>query len=60
MSELTYHEGMINAKRRKLVARGWKVGDAAEFVGLTDEERAYVDLKVRLADGVRRQRTARA
>ncbi len=50
---------MVNAKRRRLVAKGWKVGDAAEFVGLTDGERAYVDLKVRLADGVRRRRQER-
>jgi predicted transcriptional regulator len=46
-------------KRRRLEARGWKVGTAQEFLRLTSEEAAYVELKVRLAMGVRKWRRRR-
>ena len=47
------------AKRRKLVERGWAVGDAGDFLGLTAEERALVDLRLRLANGLKIQRVQR-
>lgn len=47
---------MREAKKRRLTARGWKVGDAAEFLGLSAEEQAYIELRIRLADGLRRRR----
>jgi DNA-binding XRE family transcriptional regulator len=47
------------AKRRKIRARGWAVGDAGEFLGLTAEERALVDLRLRLANGLKLQRVQR-
>ena len=37
------------AKRKNLEADGWKVGSAAEFLGLPDEEVAYIELKLELA-----------
>jgi DNA-binding XRE family transcriptional regulator len=37
------------AKRKNLEADGWKVGSAAEFLGLSDEEVAYIELKLELA-----------
>jgi DNA-binding XRE family transcriptional regulator len=43
-------------KRRRLEAKGWKVGTAQEFLRLTAEEAAYVELKVRLAVGLREWR----
>jgi predicted XRE-type DNA-binding protein len=43
-------------KRRKLEAAGWKVGDAAEFLGLTPEEAEFVQLKLALAEGLREER----
>jgi DNA-binding XRE family transcriptional regulator len=46
-------------KRRRLEARGWKVGTAHEFLALSAEEAAYVDLKVRLATGLRAWRQRR-
>ena len=39
------------AKRRKLLERGWAVSDAEEFLGLTSEEQARVDLRLRLGNG---------
>lgn len=37
------------AKRKNLEADGWKVGSAAEFLNLSDEEVAYIELKLELA-----------
>jgi hypothetical protein len=46
-------------KRRRLEARGWKVGTAREFLGLSTGEAAYVELKVGLAVGLRDWRRRR-
>jgi predicted XRE-type DNA-binding protein len=43
-------------KRKSLAAAGWKVGDAAEFLGLTDDERQIVDFRLLVARGVRQHR----
>ena len=37
------------AKRKNLETDGWKVGSAAEFLNLSDEEVAYIELKLELA-----------
>lgn len=47
---------MEKAKRKRLEAKGWKVGTAAEFLGLTPEESAYVELKVALGSKLRELR----
>jgi predicted XRE-type DNA-binding protein len=49
---------MNSAKRKALEAAGWKVGDAADFLGMNDEERQLLDARVELALAVRRQREA--
>jgi hypothetical protein len=46
-------------KRRRLEAKGWKVGSAREFLGLTEEETAYIELKLRLAASLRERRQRR-
>jgi predicted transcriptional regulator len=46
-------------KRRVLEAKGWKVGSAQEFLRLSDEEVAYIDLKIRLATSLRERRQRR-
>ena len=43
-------------KRKKLERAGWTVGDAGDFLGLTLEERRFVDVKLALADGLRQRR----
>lgn len=51
---------MRESKRKRLEAKGWRVGNAADFLSLSPEEAAYVELKLRLADRLkerRRQRT---
>ncbi|PYO55014.1 MAG: transcriptional regulator, partial [Candidatus Rokuibacteriota bacterium] len=40
---------MREEKRRRLEAKGWKVGTAQEFLRLSAEQAAYIELKVRLA-----------
>ena len=47
---------MRESKRKRLTAKGWKIGSAAEFLGLSPEEAAYIELKLRLADGLRKRR----
>ena len=43
-------------KKRQLERAGWAVGDAGDFLGLSAEERRFVDAKLALADGLRRRR----
>ncbi|MFV1998165.1 MAG: helix-turn-helix transcriptional regulator [Acidiferrobacterales bacterium] len=40
---------MKAAKRKQLESNGWRVGSAADFLELSDEEAAYVELKLKLA-----------
>jgi len=44
---------MTKAEKGRLEAHGWKVGTAEEFLGLTPEEAAYVELRLKLAAAVR-------
>jgi predicted XRE-type DNA-binding protein len=53
-------ESAMNTKQKKaLEAAGWKFGDAADFLEMTDQERQLLDARVELALAVRRQREAR-
>ena len=47
---------MDKRKRKALESSGWKVGDAADWLELTPEERQILDLKVKLAQAIRRLR----
>lgn len=40
---------MNTAKRKRLEKAGWKVGTAQEFLNLSAEEAAYVEVKLNLA-----------
>jgi len=50
---------MDKAKKLRLEARGWKVGSVDEFLGLTPEEVAYVELKLALSRSVREYRRSK-
>ncbi|MEX2139227.1 MAG: XRE family transcriptional regulator [Pirellulales bacterium] len=50
---------METTKRKALEAAGWKVGDAADFLGMSAEERQLLDARVKLATAIRQQRQAR-
>jgi len=47
---------MKPSRKRRLERAGWKVGDAADFLGLSPEEARFIELKLALAAGVRRFR----
>jgi ribosome-binding protein aMBF1 (putative translation factor) len=47
---------MRKRKKKRLAAKGWKVGSVKEFLRLSDEESAYIELKIRLAAGLRQRR----
>ena len=50
---------MKTAKRKKLESKGWKVGSSAEFLGLSVEETAYIDLKLSLGESLKSRRKKR-
>ena len=50
---------MRESKRSKLAAKGWKFGSAKDFLGLTAQEDAYIELRLKLADGLRMRRGTR-
>jgi ribosome-binding protein aMBF1 (putative translation factor) len=51
---------MRKQKQKQLRAKGWKVGTVREFLGLSDEESAYIELKIKLAAGLRQRRQQKA
>jgi len=50
---------MNQTKRKKLEAIGWKFGDAADFLQLSQEEQSYVALKIDLAHALQKARHKR-
>jgi len=50
---------MDTGKRKALEAAGWRFGDAADFLEMSDEERQLLETRVEAALAVRRQRQAR-
>ncbi len=49
---------MNAAKKKKLEAAGFTVGDAQGFLGLTDEEIAYIEIKRSLSQHLQERRKA--
>ncbi len=47
---------MKKSKKQRLEARGWKVGSASEFLKLTPEESAYVEMKLALSRTLQERR----
>ncbi len=43
-------------KRKKLEAKGWRVGSARDFLNLSDEEMALIELKISLGDTLQSKR----
>jgi hypothetical protein len=50
---------MKKAKQARLEAKGWKVGTVAEFLNLTPEESALIEIKLALARRLRERRQRR-
>jgi hypothetical protein len=49
---------MDTAKRKRLEKAGWRVGNAREFLNLSPEEAAFVEVKLHLANELSRKRKA--
>jgi ribosome-binding protein aMBF1 (putative translation factor) len=47
---------MRKQKKKRLESKGWKIGTVKEFLGLSSEESAYIELKIKLAAGLRQRR----
>jgi len=57
MSYLTYITVMMDrAKKKRLEKSGWKIGDARDFLELSEEEAAYIDLKLAFSKSLRERR----
>ena len=50
---------MKNTKKARLEAAGWRVGTAADFLGLSKQEIAFVEMKLALARFLRQIRIRR-
>ena len=50
---------MKASKRTKLEKTGWKVGSAEEFLGLSEQESAYIEMKLALSEALKRKRVAK-
>ena len=48
---------MKRGKRKRLEAAGWRLGDAKEFLDLTDDESALIEVKLQLANALRVERS---
>jgi DNA-binding XRE family transcriptional regulator len=47
---------MRKARKNRLEKKGWRVAGAQEFLGLSEEEAAYVELRLGLAASLRKRR----
>ena len=47
---------MDQTKRRRFEAKGWKIGDTADFLSLSPEEAAYVELKLSFSQNLKARR----
>jgi DNA-binding XRE family transcriptional regulator len=47
---------MDKRKKDKLATKGWKTGSVAEFLDLSDEESAYIEMKLALSEKLKERR----
>src|SRR5271166_1758727 len=50
---------MREGERKKFEAKAWRIGTPKEFLEMSDEEDSYVNLRLKLAEGLRARRQAR-
>ena len=50
---------MDKGKKRQLEAKGYRIGDAKDFLGLSPEESAYIDMKMALSQALVQKRKQR-
>ena len=47
---------MRESKKRRLQRKGWRIGGVKEFLGVSDEESRYIELKLKLSDAFKEER----
>ena len=47
---------MDKAKQKRFEAKGWKVGTATDFLGLSAEEARYIEMKLALSEHLKQRR----
>ena len=47
---------MKQSKRARLESKGWKIGSTEEFLGLSPEETAYIEMKLALSEKLKERR----
>jgi DNA-binding XRE family transcriptional regulator len=47
---------MNQSKKKRLEKKGWRVGSASEFLGLSDSETAFIELKLKLSQALKDKR----
>ncbi len=47
---------MKQSKKSRLQRAGWKVGSVQEFLGLSDEESTFIEVKLSLAQSLKKRR----
>jgi DNA-binding transcriptional regulator YiaG len=50
---------MKQAKQKKLEAKGWKLGTAADFLELTPEEETFIEMKMSLSRSLKEMRQSK-
>ena len=50
---------MRASKKKRLAAKGWQVGSVSDFLALSPEESALIELRLKLAEGLRSKRAQR-
>jgi len=50
---------MNSARMARLKTKGWRAGSVAEFLGLSPEESYFIELKLKLADDLKKRRARR-
>ena len=47
---------MNSDKRKKLEAHGWYIGTTKEFLGLSEQESTFIELKLKLGENLKQRR----
>jgi DNA-binding XRE family transcriptional regulator len=50
---------MEKSNKRQLEAKGYRIGDAKDFLGLSPEESAYIEMKLALSQALAQKRKQR-
>ena len=50
---------MNSTKRKVLEKKGWRIGSAKDFLGLSEQENAYIELKLSLGENLKKRRLQR-